>query len=178
LSGCGARQPRALGAEEAKPIAPSILAPELSREVAVEAAADALEDEVASAARSEAKRKAPGHVEEVKLERFAPTVSIKRGDLVFAPYWFFTYKRGSSLYSGAAVGSEATPLRVEVPISNVERVARLAGSWLAAAGSGLAFELALRWRAEPLVLLSVAGLGLLATLALARSAFAPAKVRR
>lgn len=170
------QQPPALGAEETKPIAPSMLAPELSKKVATEVAVDTLEDEAADEARSAARRKAPGHVEEVRLERFSPSVMIERGELAFAPYWFFTYRKGSGLYSGAAVGSEITPLRIELPLSNAERAARLAGSWLAAAGSGLVVELALRWQVDPLVLLLAAGLGLLATAKLASSAFAPAKV--
>lgn len=171
------QQPPALEAEAAKPIAPSMLAPELSGEVAAEVAVDELEDRAAEEARSDARRRAPGPVEEVKLERFAPKVSIERRELVFAPYWFFSFRKGSGLYSGAAVGSEVSPLRVELPLSNAERVARLAGSWLAAAGSGLMLELARWWQVEPPMLLIALGLGLLATAKLASSAFAPAKVR-
>jgi predicted RNA-binding Zn-ribbon protein involved in translation (DUF1610 family) len=170
------QQPPILEAEEAKPIAPSMLAPELSAEAAAEAAVDELEDAAADEARRDAGRRAPGYVEEVELERFSPSVSVERRELVFAPYWFFTYRKGLGLYSGAAVGSEATPLRVELPLSTAERAARLAGSWLAAAASGLAAELALRWQVEPLALLLAVGLGLLAAAKLVSSAFAPAKV--
>lgn len=172
----GFQQPPTLEAEAAKPIAPSMLAPELSGEVAAEVATDMLEDDAAEEARSDARRRAPGYVEEVRLEFFSPKVSIERRELVFAPYWFFTYRRGSGLYSGSAVGSEVSPLRVELPLSNAERAARLAGSWLAAAGSGLVIEAALRWQVDPLMMLLAAGLGLLATAKLASSAFAPAKV--
>lgn len=170
-------QPPALGAEEAKPIAPSMLAPELSAEAAAEVATDYFEDEAAGRAVSSAKRRAPGRVEEVVLERFSPSVTIRGRNLVFAPYWFFTYRRGPGLYSGAAVGSEATPLRVELPMSNVERAARLAGSWLASTAGGLMAELAFRWQVSPLLLLFAAVFSILYAAKLASSAFAPAKVR-
>ncbi|MCX8181246.1 MAG: hypothetical protein N3E41_07750 [Thermofilaceae archaeon] len=168
--------PKELEAGEAKPLAPSILAPELSEKSAVEALVDELEDEAAREVKRHASRKSPGEVVEVRLRSFSPRVTVEQSTLVFVPYWFFTYRKGGSLYSGACAGSEATLLKVELPISNAERVLRLAGSWLTAILTGLAAQLFFGAEADLAGLLIVVGLGLAGAFALVSSAFKPAKV--
>ena len=175
-------EPKALSPEEAKPIAPSTLAPEISAEAAAEAARDAIEDELAEAAKKEAERLAErggaGTAVRVELESFRASVEIERLELAFAPLWLFTYRRGLGLYSGAAVGPSCEPLAAEVRISNLERAARLAASWLAAVGGAGLVELALRESGrDPRALLAGFG-GVALAVFVASTAFKPAKVRR
>ncbi|MEM1715360.1 MAG: hypothetical protein QXE91_06235 [Thermofilaceae archaeon] len=168
--------PQRLSAEEAKLFAPSILAPELSERVARARAEDELEDDAAAEAKRSAERQVRGSVVSVQLLRFRPSVSFKRASLVFAPYWIFTYSRGGALYTGSAVGPELSKLKLELPLSNVERAARLLGSLLAVFGAGLVAELTFRATSGVLLPLFVAGVGLIAAVKLATSAYAPARV--
>jgi hypothetical protein len=114
----------------------------------------------------------------VELESFRASVEIERLELALAPLWLFTYRRGLGLYSGAAAGPSCEPLAAEVRISNLERAARLAASWLAAVGGAGLVELALRESGrDPRALLAGFG-GVALAVFVASTAFKPAKVRR
>ncbi|MEM1523396.1 MAG: hypothetical protein QXU69_10225, partial [Thermofilaceae archaeon] len=151
-------------------------APELSEGVARARAEDELEDDAAAEARWSAERQVGGSVVSVQLLRFKPSVSFKRASLVFAPYWIFTYSRGGALYTGSAAGPDLSKLKLELPLSNVERAARLLGSLLAVFGAGVAAELTFRATSDVLPPLLVAGVGLIVAVKLATSAYAPARV--
>lgn len=168
--------PRKLGVEETRLFAPNILAPELSEETARVRAEDELEDDAAAMAKRSAAKQVEGSVVSVRLLKFKPRVGFRRASLVFAPYWIFTYARDGGLYTGSAVGPELSKLRLELPLSNVERAARLLGSLLAIVGAGLAAEVLYEVSSDMLFPLVAAGLGILAAVKLAASAYAPAKV--
>ena len=168
--------PSPLSEEEAKAFASSMLAPELDEGVARVRAEDAREDSAASRARRDAGRRVPGTVVDVRLLSFRPRITFKRGELVFAPYWLFSYTRGGSLYSGSAVGPQLSTLRLELPLSNAERALRLVGALLVSLVAGLAAELVVRVAQSLALLLMVAAMGLFAAAKLALSAYEPAKV--
>lgn len=170
------RPPSRIEAEEARSFAASMLAPEIGEDAARVRAEDELEDYAAAKARRDAATHVRGDVVSVKLIRLEPRVEFRGSALVFAPYWFFTYSRSGSLYSGSAAGPELSTLELELPLSNAERVARLLGALASAMAAGLAADFISRATLDPLLPLAVGGLGLLAAMKLTTSAYAPAKV--
>lgn len=172
-----ARPPRQLAAEEAKPIAPSILAPELSESSAAELIKERLETMAADRARSDARMHSPrGVAIEVSLERFVPRVEVLRQALVFTPYWLFTYRTPSGLFAGVAIGPDAAAFQAEAPMSNVERAAWLAGAWAASLTSGALAQVLAKGGDSPAAALALALFGVSVSLFLAGNAFKPAKV--
>lgn len=172
-----ARPPRQLTAEEAKPIAPSMLAPELGESAAVEIVKDRLENAVADRAREDARLRSPtGVAVDVSLERLSPRVEVLRRALVFTPYWLFTYRTPSGLFSGAAIGPDAATIQAEAPMSNVERAAWLVGAWAASLVLGALAQAFVEGGGSPLAPIAFALLGISASLLLAGNAFKPAKV--
>ena len=172
-----ARPPKELTAEEAKPIASSILAPELGESSAAELIKERLETIAAERARSDARTRSPrGAAIKVSLERFVPRVEVMRQALVFAPYWLFTYRTPSGLFSGVAIGPDASAIQAEAPMSNVERAAWLAGAWAVSLASGAFAQVFIEGGGNPLAPLALALLGASVSLLLAGNAFKPAKV--
>ncbi|MEM0494092.1 MAG: hypothetical protein QXU72_02350 [Thermofilum sp.] len=133
-------KPKELSAEEAKPLAGFILAPEIGKEGAASIVVDTIEDNLAEKAKAEARARAPGSVEDVVLNEFNPKVNVEWIHLVFVPYWYFTYRRPEGLFAGAAVGPEASSRVAEAPLSNMRRAAALAGSWALSLATGAAVE--------------------------------------
>lgn len=167
-------KPRELTANEAKPLANFVLAPEIGEEEAVEIVVDRVEDKLAEQAKVSARAGVPGRVEDVILNVFLPRVNVKWRNLVFVPYWHFTYRRPEGLFAGAAVGSEALSMVAEAPLSNARRAAALAGSWLLSIGAGAAVEaLAKAGSGEFAVL--VLAMSMLGVYSLTRTAYRPAR---
>jgi len=93
---------------------------------------------------------------------------------VYVPYWFFTYRVKGNMYAGSLVGPTATLIKAERYISNVERVARIVGAWLAVLATGVFTEFALRYNTGWSFL--AVPLGLLGAYKLESSAFEAAEV--
>jgi hypothetical protein len=113
---------------------------------------------------------------DVSLERLSPRVEVLRRALVFTPYWLFTYRTPSGLFSGAAIGPDAATIQAEAPMSNVERAAWLVGAWAASLVLGALAQAFVEGGGSPLAPIAFALLGISASLLLAGNAFKPAKV--
>lgn len=171
------RPPSALSEEDAKKLAPHVLAPELSAEEAARIARDRVEDVMLSKAKADA-RKGLTRVVNVSVYQFSCEVEVEDVKMVLVPYWFVTYEVGGCAYSAAVSGIDGDLLKAEAPLSARERVARLAAAWVVAALTGLAAEMALGAgsRGGETLILALVGAGV--ALALARSAFEEAKIVR
>lgn len=171
------RPPVSLEVTLAKRIAPRVLAPEVSREEAEKMVRDSVEDIMAERAKRHAMSKVM-RAKEAYLYKFRCDVELGDAKLVLAPYWFITYEKKGSAFSGAISGIDGDLLRMELPVSPIERALRLAGSWIVAALTALGVEYIIKSGEEGGTALMVLIMGAGVSLALARAAFAEAKERR
>lgn len=167
-------KPRELSAEEAKPLASYILAPEIAQEEAAEISIDRIEDKLAEKAKAEARARAPGRVEDVVLDTFHVNARVNSSTLVYVPYWYFTYRRREGLFAGAAVGTEASSRVAEAPLSNASRAALLAAAGLVSLASGVVVQALAEAESGGLVVLGFI-LGLGGAYFLTQAAYRPAR---
>ncbi len=171
------KPPKEVTSEEARSIAPYVLSPEISRDEAKEIIVDELEDVGLNIAKDRAKSRF-SNVESVHVYYYEPEIRVSDPILVMAPYWFIIYKSKGGIYSGAFSGIDGDLLKLEVPITPVERLVRLLGAWLVAALTGLGVEFFLNTSSSGKESIVIAVIGLGSALALTKSAFSEAKVRR
>ena len=171
------KPPKEVTSEEARNIAPYVLSPEISRDEAQEIIVDKLEDVGLNIAKDRAKSRF-SNVESVHVYYYEPEIRVSDPILVMAPYWFIIYKSKGGIYSGAFSGIDGDLLKLEVPITSAERLVRLLGAWLVAALTGLGVEFFLNTSSSGKESIIIAVIGLGSALALAKSAFSEAKVRR
>ena len=171
------KPPKEVTSQEARNIAPYVLSPEISRDEAKEIIVDKLEDVGLNIAKDRAKSRF-SNVESVHVYYYEPEIRVSDPILVMAPYWFIIYKSKGGIYSGAFSGIDGDLLKLEVPITPAERLVRLLGAWLVAALTGLGVEFFLNTSSSGKESIIIAVIGLGSALALAKSAFSEAKVRR
>ena len=171
------KPPKEVTSQEARNIAPYVLSPEISRDEAKEIIVDKLEDVGLNIAKDRAKSRF-SNVESVHVYYYEPEIRVSDPILVMAPYWFIIYKSKGGIYSGAFSGIDGDLLKLEVPITPAERLVRLLGAWLVAALTGLGVEFFLNASSSGKESIVIAVIGLGSALALAKSAFSEAKVRR
>ncbi len=171
------KPPKEVTSQEARNIASYVLSPEISRDEAKEIIVDKLEDVGLNIAKERARSKFSG-AESVHVYYYEPEIKVSDPILVMAPYWFIIYKSRGGIYSGAFSGIEGDLLKLEVPITPAERLVRLLGAWLVAALTGLGIEFFLDTSSSSKESIIIAVIGLGSALALAKSAFSEAKVRR
>lgn len=171
------KPPKEVTSQEARNIAPYVLSPEISKDEAKEIIVDKLEDVGLNIAKDRAKSRF-SNVESVHVYYYEPEIRVSDPILVIAPYWFIIYKSKGGIYSGAFSGTDGDLLKLEVPITPAERLVRLLGAWLVAALTGLGAEFFLNTSSSGKESIIVAVIGLGSALALAKSAFSEAKVRR
>jgi len=171
------KPPKEATSQEARNIAPYVLSPEISRDEAKEIIVDKLEDVGLNIAKDRAKSRF-SNVESVHVYYYEPEIRVSDPILVMAPYWFIIYKSKGGIYSGAFSGIDGDLLKLEVPITSAERLVRLLGAWLVAALTGLGVEFFLNTSSSGKESIIIAVIGLGSALALAKSAFSEAKVRR
>ncbi|RLE90008.1 MAG: hypothetical protein DRJ46_04300 [Thermoprotei archaeon] len=171
------KPPKEVTSQEARNIAPYVLSPEISRDEAKEIIVDKLEDVGLNIAKDRAKSRF-SNVESVHVYYYEPEIKVSDPILVMAPYWFIIYKSKGGIYSGAFSGIDGDLLKLEVPITPAERLVRLLGAWLVAALTGLGVEFFLNTSSSGKESIVIAVIGLGSALALTKSAFSEAKVRR
>jgi len=162
--------PREVEASELKKYAESFLAAEVSGDEALGMLRGEIDSEIYREINTSAARQVEGSLKEVKIEYLSAQLNVAEKHLAYVPYWFYTYRVRGNLYAGSLVGPNATLLKAERYVSNVERVAKIVGAWVAVIVTGAFAEIAPSWG-----IMSIP-LGLIGAYKLATSAFKAAEV--